>query len=120
MRITLPRYGAKGPYVGPLCYVPFDHLGPDGKALVGGWHYSTKVHKRLRPFTSWGEIPDRRLHLNDEGLYEYAEKGHRSHLEKHGPGNVTQLRALNGDHPPEAFSDHPLHAEFRKSLGEAS
>lgn len=104
----------KGLYEGPLCYVPFDHLGPDGKSLLGGWHYSTKVHR------SWGEIPDRRLHLNDEGLYEYAEKSHVSWLEKHGPGNVTQLQALNGDHPPEAFSDHPSHAEFRKSLGEAS
>ena len=119
MRLTKRR----GVYDGPRCFIPFDHAGPDGKMLKGGWHYSTRMHRRF------GEIPDRPLHLNDEDpgnlFYEYAGKHHLSWVEKHGVGNVVPLRALNGDHPPEAHSDHPGHAEFRKTefrktLGEAS
>lgn len=78
----------QGRYTGPVCYVPFDHKGPDGKDLRGGWHYSTRVHSKL------GEIPDAPLHLNTDGgepFYEHAEKHHQSWLEKHGPGNVVQI-----------------------------
>lgn len=110
----------KGLYTGPRVWIPYNHDGPDGKLLKGGWHYSVRQTRR------WGEIPDQPLHLNDSAtseadwFYEYAQKGHESWVQKHGTGNIVVLQALNGDHPPEAQSDHPAHAEYKKSLGDES
>jgi len=74
----------------------------------------------MRVSRRFGQIPDRPLHLNDKDpnnmFYEYAEKHHESWVTKHGPGNKVTLQALNGDHPPDAQSDHPGHAAYKKSL----
>lgn len=82
-----------GRYTGPVCWVPeqgIDIPAPGGrvKHLDGGWHYSTHVvHDH--------ELPHRKLHLNDDDpgdvFYEFARNGHKSWLDKHGPGNVKQV-----------------------------
>jgi len=84
------RLRSRRPYTGPLCWVPFDQDGPDGKHLEGGWHYSTRMWRGI-------EIPDRKLHRNDsaadegEHFYEFAEKDHLSWVEKHGEGNLKMI-----------------------------
>ncbi len=83
------RRRRRGRYDGPVCYSPHLQTGPDGTQLLAGWHYSTRQWRGM-------EIPDRRLHLNDDDpdnlFYEYAaDDGHRSWVEKHGVGNVVQL-----------------------------
>lgn len=78
----------RGRHDGPVCFSPHQQTGPDGKLLLAGWHYSTRIWRGA-------EIPDRRLHLNDDDpdnvFYEYADDEHRSWTEKHGPGTVVQL-----------------------------
>ncbi len=82
--MRLFRSRPKGPYEGPVCFVTFDHAG-----LEAGWHYSTKLTKA-------GEVPDRKLHLNDsdpkDQFYEYAEKHHISWVQKHGVGRAVELK----------------------------
>lgn len=89
-----------GRYEGPICFVPFDHDGPDRtwplgqkRKLKGGWHYSTRVHRK------YGEIPHKPLHLNDEDaytppFYEYADKTHKSWVEKHGLGQIVPVHGV--------------------------
>ena len=78
----------RGRYDGPVLFIPFDHDGPDGRHLKGGWHYSTKVHRK------YGEIAVHPLHLedkDDEPYYEYAEKNHKSWVEKYGHGTTFRI-----------------------------
>lgn len=62
-----------GKYDGPVCFVGHDHQGPDGKELEAGWHYSVAE----------GEIPDKKLVLEDDGSYRFAKKGDMSHNSRH-------------------------------------
>lgn len=90
------------------------------RILEGGWHYSTRINEHGH------EVPHLKLHLCDVGLekdwfYEYAEDHHRSWVEKHGVGQPVALGPLppGVEHPPEAHSDHPSHAQYRRyHLGE--
>lgn len=121
-------------YEGPVCWCPHDEYAvvvrrPNriGRLLgrkpveqtervwEGGWHYSTRVDER------GFEVPDRRLHLNDadpsDVFYEYAKPGDLSWVEKHGVGNLVVAGPLEGDHPPEAYDDHPGHEQYHAERG---
>lgn len=80
-------------YLGPRCYVAFDHTAADGKQLIGGWHYSTRIDP------TYGEIPDRPLHLDNSrpvAFYEFATAAHRSWAEKHPDSPIVQLGSQLG------------------------
>lgn len=60
-------------YEGPVCYVGHDHEAPDGRQLLGGWHYSVTED----------EQPGERLVLESDGSYRLAEDGDSSHHDRH-------------------------------------
>jgi hypothetical protein len=113
-----------GRYDGPRCWVCRDEYAeqPDGsyqKVLEGGWHYSTRIDD------NGNEVPDRKLHLNDDQqreedwFYEYAQPHHLSWVEKHGVGQPVILPPLPDDktHPAQAYDSHPDHNEWHRGHG---
>lgn len=59
-------------YEGEVCYVGHNHEAPDGRPLLGGWHYSVV-----------DGMPGERLVLEDDGSYRLAEDGDSSHHDRH-------------------------------------
>jgi hypothetical protein len=86
-------------YEGAVCYVGFDHEAADGRALLGGNHYSAAVGP------DGGDVPGERLFLDDDGVYHVAEDADPSYRDRH-PDHLVIAAVMGGVGEPRTDAEY--------------